>query len=91
MACFWVQLLKCFLKPLVRNRSWLSRLTQLSKQLHSQSCVDEEQQHEEQTEVSHLSDTKEHLHVTQTDDTHINLCCIKSCVLLHLGTVGPIL
>lgn len=29
-------------------------LTQLSKQLHSQSSVDEEEQHEEQPEVSHL-------------------------------------
>lgn len=29
-------------------------LTQFSKELNSQSCIDEEQQHEEQTQIPHL-------------------------------------
>lgn len=29
-------------------------LTQFSKELYSQSCIDEEQQHEEQTQIPHL-------------------------------------
>lgn len=28
--------------------------TQLSEELHSKSCIDEEEQHEEQTEIPHL-------------------------------------
>lgn len=34
-------------------------LTQLSEQLHAQSSIDEEEQHKEQTKVSHLSHKKE--------------------------------
>ncbi len=30
------------------------RLTQFAKELHSQRSVDEEEQHEEETEISHL-------------------------------------
>lgn len=36
-------------------------LTQFSKELNSQSCIDEEQQHEEQTQIPHLD-----RHITRT-------------------------
>lgn len=36
-------------------------LTQFSKELNSQSCIDEEQQHEEQTQIPHLDG-----HITRT-------------------------
>lgn len=37
-------------------------LTQFSKELNSQSCIDEEQQHEEQTQIPHLDG-----HITRTN------------------------
>lgn len=39
-------------------------LTQFSKELNSQSCIDEEQQHEEQTQIPHLD---RHITRTHTD------------------------
>lgn len=36
----------------------LPQLTQISKELHAQSCKDEKQQHEEQSQVPHLEERK---------------------------------
>lgn len=38
-------------------------LTQFSKELNSQSCIDEEQQHEEQTQIPHLDRRVERTHI----------------------------
>lgn len=37
-------------------------LTQFSKELNSQCCIDEEQQHEEQTQIPHLDRDTVHGH-----------------------------
>lgn len=38
-------------------------LTQFSKELNSQSCIDEEQQHEEQTQIPHLDRHVKRTHI----------------------------
>lgn len=47
-------------------------LTQFAKQLHSQGCVDEEEQHEEETEVSHLE--RKSLRQHRRHQTSVRVC-----------------
>lgn len=45
-------------------------LTQFSKELNSQSCIDEEQQHEEKTQIPHLdSDINTHTQIYTVYET----------------------
>lgn len=46
----------------IHARTRTHTLTQFSKELNSQSCIDEEQQHEEQTQIPHLD-----RHITRTN------------------------